>query len=96
MQNIKNGIYIGGGTGIADGLICDNKLIDFNKVKILKRSWELKAPGGFSVESMLSPKGIISNYNKLRNSNYTKLSLIDNDNDLRLLVKKPQNVFIAY
>ena len=80
MQNIKNGIYIGGGTGIADGLICDNKLIDFNEVKILKRSWELKAPGGLSVESMLSPKGIISNYKKLRNSNYTKLSSNENDN----------------
>ena len=35
MQNIKNGIYIGGGTGIADGLIYDNKLIDFNEVKFL-------------------------------------------------------------
>ena len=93
MQNIKNGIYIGGGTGIADGLICDNKLIDFNEVKILKRSWELKAPGGLSVESMLSPKGIISNYNKSRNSNYTKLSSIENDNDLRLLLKKASKMF---
>ena len=41
MINIKNAIYIGGGTGIADGIIMNGKILNFNDNSDLKRSWEL-------------------------------------------------------
>ena len=66
MQDCKNAIYIGGGTGIADGIILDGKLIDFNRNEEAKRSWELQLPDG-SVESQLSPASMI-NQNKDRKS----------------------------
>tara|TARA_Y100000591_G_C21804709_1_gene684127 strand:+ start:651 stop:1589 length:939 start_codon:yes stop_codon:yes gene_type:complete len=76
MKNIKNGIYVGGGTGIADGLIIDGQLIDFSCEKSPKRSWELLLPSGASVESLLSPSGIIKQYNKLNNSKIKKMNEI--------------------
>ena len=72
IQDCKNAIYIGGGTGIADGIILDGKLIDFNRTKKVKRSWELQLADG-SVESQLSPAGMINQNNKLYGSNINSL-----------------------
>ncbi len=72
MQDCKNAVYIGGGTGIADGIILDGKLIDFNRTEEAKRSWELHLPDG-SVESQLSPAGMINRNNKLFGSNINSL-----------------------
>jgi hypothetical protein len=72
MQDCKNAIYIGGGTGIADGIILDGKLIDFNRTEEAKRSWELHLPDG-SVESQLSPAGMINQNNKLFGNNINSL-----------------------
>ena len=74
MKNIKNGVYIGGGTGIADGIIMDGELIDFSDEGSPKRSWELLLPTGDSVESLLSPSGILNHFNKLNNSNIKKMN----------------------
>ena len=79
MQDCKNAIYIGGGTGIADGIILDGKLIDFNRAEEAKRSWELQLPDG-SVESQLSPAGMINQNNKLYGSNInTLVELFESD-----------------
>jgi len=48
MINVKNAIYIGGGTGIADGIIMNGKIINFNDNSDLKRSWEI----GFNDSTM--------------------------------------------
>ena len=43
MQDINNGIYIGGGTGIADGIILNGEMLKLNdeeeKAKQKRRGW---------------------------------------------------------
>ena len=60
----KNTIFIGGGTGIADGILINKKLISFNKNTDLKRSWEIVLSTGKTIEDSLSLNGIISAWNK--------------------------------
>ena len=66
LQNIENAIYIGGGTGIADGIILDNKIIDLRNSKEIERSWELIMPTGKSVEYFLSLGGMLNQWGKGR------------------------------
>ncbi len=73
MKNVNNSIYIGGGTGIADGIILNGKIIDFNQKESPKRSWALMLPSGDSVESWLSPSGLIKHYNKSHNTDIKTL-----------------------
>ena len=63
MNDIHNGIYIGGGTGIADGILLDGKIINLNNDNNPKKSWELRLPQGVNVESYLSPGGMLKNHN---------------------------------
>ena len=84
-KNIDHAIYIGGGTGIADGLIINGQVVNFNLDSYLKKSWELILPSGKTVESSLSPKFLIENYNMInpKNSVETLNEIIleaDNDN----------------
>ena len=60
LRDCKNAIYIGGGTGIADGVILNNKIVD----KDIEKSWELIMPNGESVEQCLSLGGMLSQWNK--------------------------------
>ena len=60
LRDCKNAIYIGGGTGIADGIILDNKIVG----RDIERSWELIMPNGESVEQCLSLGGMLSQWNK--------------------------------
>jgi len=72
MINVKNAIYIGGGTGIADGIIMNGKIINFNDNSDLKRSWEI----GFNdstIESQISPGGMIKTFNTKFNKNIKNL-----------------------
>ena len=71
IRRTKNAIYIGGGTGIADGLILNNNIIDFNKENDLKRSWEIYLTSNTTVESNLSPNGMLAKWNQ-SNSKITK------------------------
>ena len=74
MNDIRNGIYIGGGTGIADGVLLNGKIINLNDNKSPKKSWELILPQGASVESYLSPGGILKNYNLKYKTKITSLN----------------------
>ena len=93
MQNIDNGIYIGGGTGIADGLVLNGEMIDFNHNSSPKRSWELTLPSGDSVESWLSPSSIIKKYNLTYNTKYRTLSELSRSNQFFDIV---ENVLEAF
>jgi len=64
LKNCYNAIYIGGGTGIADGLILNNKLIDLKNHSGIKRSWELEMPEGETIEQCLSLGGMLRKWNK--------------------------------
>ena len=92
MQDCKNAIYIGGGTGIADGIILDGKLIDFNQTKEAKRSWELQLPDG-SVESQLSPAGMINQNNKLYGSNINSLMELSESGGCMVIFEKAIEAF---
>ena len=64
LKNCKNAIYVGGGTGIADGIVLNNKITDFINSKILKQSWQLIMPSGQSVENYLSLGGMLNKWNE--------------------------------
>lgn len=74
LTTCKNAIYIGGGTGIADGIILNDEIIDFNKRDDVKRSWELIMDSGQSVESLLSPKGILTHWNSSQSNQVNTLT----------------------
>jgi hypothetical protein len=92
MQDCKNAIYIGGGTGIADGIILDGKLIDFNRTEEAKRSWELQLHDG-SVESQLSPAGMINRNNKLYGSNINSLVELSESDGCMVIFEKAIEAF---
>ena len=92
MQDCKNAIYIGGGTGIADGIILDGKLIDFNRTEEAKRSWELQLADG-SVESQLSPAGMINQNNKLYDSNINSLVELSESDGCTVIFEKAIEAF---
>ena len=73
MNDIHNGIYIGGGTGIADGILLDGKIINLSNDKNPKKSWELRLPQGVNVESYLSPGGMLKNHNLKYKTKITSL-----------------------
>ena len=73
MNDIYNGIYIGGGTGIADGILLDSKIINLSNDKSPKKSWELRLPQGVNVESFLSPGGMLKNHNLKYKTKITSL-----------------------
>ena len=73
MNDIYNGIYIGGGTGIADGILLDGKVINLGNDKNPKKSWELRIPQGVNVESYLSPGGMLKNHNLKYKTKITSL-----------------------
>jgi hypothetical protein len=92
IQDCKNAIYIGGGTGIADGIILDGKLIDFNRTEKVKRSWELQLADG-SVESQLSPAGMINQNNKLYDSNINSLVELSESDGCTVIFEKAIEAF---
>ena len=73
MNDIRNGIYIGGGTGIADGILLNGNVINLNNDKGPKKSWELILSQGASVESYLSPGGMLKNHNLKYKTKITSL-----------------------
>jgi len=69
LRNIGNAIYIGGGTGIADGLILNNKILDLSDQNAPLKSWELTLNSGLSVEDCLAPGMITKRFNRLQSNN---------------------------
>ena len=60
LKNVTNALYIGGGTGIADAIVLDGKLVNFETVQDrLKKTWEIIHPDGQSVESLISQNGLM-------------------------------------
>ena len=68
MQNTENGIYVGGGTGIADGLILNGEILNLANTVGVPRSWEINVSSNETVETLLSPAGIIKRYNDQNNA----------------------------
>ena len=94
MINIKNGIYLGGGTGIADGLIINGKIIDFNTETSIRRSWQILYQGK-TIESLLSPSGMIKSFNDKFNQNINTLDEFINSKYSPEILIEASNAFLA-
>jgi len=81
LNNCSNGIYIGGGTGIADGIVYQNQIVDITAEKDFKKSWEMIADDGKSVEECLSLGGLSQKWNS------KKMKSVESLNDLFLKAK---------
>lgn len=81
LNNCSNGIYIGGGTGIADGIVYQNQIVDITAEKDFKKSWEIIADDGKSVEECLSLGGLSQKWNS------KKMKSVESLNDLFLKAK---------
>ncbi len=65
-KNTDNAYYLGGGTGVADALKLDGKLLPFDQTKDwIAKSWELKSESGKSLERFASASGIRSIYSEI-------------------------------
>ncbi len=64
LKEISDAIYIGGGTGIADGILLNKKLIDLNMDENLKKSWEIIMPNGNTIEECMSLAGLCKKWKK--------------------------------
>ena len=70
-KSVKNAYYLGGGTGAADALKLNGKLLPFDETKSwLLKSWEMKNLDGVALERFASAGGIQSIY-----SQYSGLSV---------------------
>ena len=74
MQDTENGIYIGGGTGIADGIILNGEILNITDTVGVPRCWEISVSSNETVETLLSPAGIIKRYNDQNNTDVKVLA----------------------
>ena len=93
LQNCNNAVYIGGGTGIADGIILKGKMIDFNARDDVKRSWELKIPLGETIESCLSPKWMIHQWNLSQREKVETLDQLSQNQNANTIFEKATEAF---
>lgn len=72
-RNIDHAYYLGGGTGVADALKLNGKLVRFDQAKHwIAKAWEMKCDNGNSLEQYASASGIQKIY-----SHYSKTSIQD-------------------
>lgn len=71
---VLNAYYLGGGTGAADALKINGRLIPFDYTKHwLAKTWELKNADGISLERFASAGGIQSLFAKIANRDLTEV-----------------------
>ena len=95
-RNIDNAYYLGGGTGVADALKLNGKLLRFDHAKPwIAKAWEMKCEKGNTLEQYASASGIQKTY-----SQYSKISIQDlNRNQIfpiQILEKALKNEKAAY
>ncbi len=62
-RKVINAYYLGGGTGVADAMKLDGKLITFDNAKSwLAKTWEMKSAEGLPLERVTSVSGIQKTY----------------------------------
>ena len=94
-KDVNNAYYLGGGTGVADAMKLNGKLVPFdNAKKWIAKTWELKSDKDLSLERYASAGGIQSIY-----SGYSNMSVEElNRNQiypLQILEKAIQNEMAA-
>ena len=72
--DVANGYYLGGGTGAADAMKLDGKLIAFDVVKDwIAKSWEMQNINEQSMEKFASARGMRNIYSELSGKSITEL-----------------------
>lgn len=62
-RSVSNAYYLGGGTGVADAMKLDGKLVTFDSAKEwMAKTWEMKSAEGISLELVTSVSGIQRTY----------------------------------
>lgn len=67
-KDVRNAYYLGGGTGVADALKLEGKLIPFDQAKSwIAKAWEMQCDKGISFERYASAAGIQFIYSRYSN-----------------------------
>ncbi|MBE9510814.1 MAG: ROK family protein [Bacteroidetes bacterium] len=67
-KDVQNAYYLGGGTGVADALKLEEKLIPFDQAKSwIAKAWEMQCDKGISFERYASAAGIQFIYSRYSN-----------------------------
>ncbi len=86
-KDVTNAYYLGGGTGVADAMKLDNKLVPFDEAKPwMAKSWEMKSEDGRSLERFASAGGIQSIYADTTGNDIARLNA-DNIYPLQIATK---------
>lgn len=74
-KDVKNAYYLGGGTGVADAMKLNGKLVPFDNAKAwIAKTWELKSDKDLSLERYASASGIQSIYSGYSNISVEELN----------------------
>ena len=68
-------------------------MIDFNEMDNVKRSWELKMPSGQTIESCLSPKGMIHQWNLSQREKVKTLDQLSKNQNADTIFEKATEAF---
>lgn len=75
-RNCENGYYLGGGTGVADALKIDGKMLTFDNAKEwIAKTWEMKSAEGLLLERVTSVSGIQNTYAEYSGTSVENLNL---------------------
>jgi len=74
-KDVENAYYLGGGTGVADALKINGKLIPFDNTKDwLAKTWEMKSADGRSLERFTSAGGLQAIYAEIAGKEVSELN----------------------
>jgi predicted NBD/HSP70 family sugar kinase len=72
---VKNGYYLGGGTGVADAMKLNGRLLPFDLIKDwLAKTWEMKSSDGRSLERFTSVGGMQAVYAEISGKKISELN----------------------
>lgn len=73
-RDIESGLFLGSGTGISDSILLNGKLMSFDEIETwMPKTWQIKNARGIPIESLISYKGLITQYSKLTKTPFSKL-----------------------
>jgi len=59
LRGLHSAYYVGGGTGIAEALLIEGRVLGFDALAgFVRKAWQMDATGGRIVEDLLSPRGM--------------------------------------
>ena len=74
-RNCANAYYLGGGTGVADAMKIDGKMVTFNNSNDwIAKTWEMKSIEGLPLERVTSVSGIQKTYAELADKTIEELT----------------------